>query len=246
MHVAIIEDVQVCIRELQKTCVAVKQIANDIITSDIDKIEHLKLHSAKQDVKELVPKAYTFIDNVEDIFYYWSKMKGGDTSLVNATFIDNFKKLLSKCEQLYKEFKEAAKQTQKSTSRAATECDNLYSVDSDASAGLIAIMAAGVVAGSIVAGIFTFGIGTVVGLATGAAAVYIAGTATAEKLASEATAAKNSDAAKTFRRIGSRLNNLERATDSFTDSLHTLIRDVDNFERALENTSAAGKKQRFD
>ena len=111
-------------------------IANDLhVLDDIAELKKQgcdKLHDVKEavrDVKELVHKAYTFTDNVDDIFQYWSKMdsnkmKDGDTSSVNA-FIDNFRKLLSKCEQLYKEFKEAAKETQKSTSRAATECDKL-------------------------------------------------------------------------------------------------------------------------
>ena len=103
---------------------------------------------------------------------------------------------------------------------------------------MIAATAAGIT-GSIVAGIFTFGIGTAVGLAVTGAAV--AGTATVgavttgTTIAATVLIAKNySDAAKTFRRIESRFNNLERATNHFTDSLHTLKRGVDNFERDLE------------
>ena len=228
-----------CVPLLKEVGAIVCSIANDLL-DDIAELKKQgcdKLHDVKEavsDVKELVHKAYTFIDNVDDIFQYWSKMdsnktKDGDTSSVNA-FIDNFRELLSKCEQLYKEFKEAAKETQKSTSRAATECDKLAAeakgkkttaqvVGGTASAGMIVATAAGVT-GSIVAGIFTFGIGTAVGLAVTGAAV--AGTATVGAVATGTTIAatvviaKNySDAAKTFRRIESRFNNLERATNHF-------------------------------
>ena len=261
MALAVVKDViqtsSSCVPLLKEVGTIVCNIANGLL-DDITKLKKQgcdKLHDVKEavrDVKELIHKAYTFIDNVDDIFQYWSKMdsnklKDGDTSLVNA-FIDDFRKLLSKCEQLYQELEEAAKETRKSSSRAATECDKLAAeaktkkttaqvVGGTASAGLIAMTAAGVT-GSIVAGIFTFGIGTAVGLAVTGAAV--AGTATAGAIATGTTIitvviAKNySDAAKTFRGIGYRLNDLERATNGFIDGLHTLKRGVDNFERALE------------
>ena len=167
-----------------------------------------------------------YIDKVDDIFYLWQglnmkklhrKIQRGDLSAVTSS-VEKLQTNLSECEQLYREFREQTRQTQKSTLRAATECEKLgreakskkeaaQVVGGVTSAGIIATG----VATSIVAGIFTFGIGTVVGLAVTGATV--AGTATAGVVAAGATvllAEHYSEVAKTFRKIGSRFRDLDK------------------------------------
>ena len=230
-------------------------IARDII-NDLEELKEKGVHRIKQvklaveDVKRLVDKGFMYIDKVDDIFYLWQglnmqelhgEIQRGDLSAVTSS-VEKLQTNLSECEQLYQEFGEQARQTQKSTLSAAIECEKLgreakskkeaaQVVGGVTSAGIIATG----VATSIVAGIFTFGIGTVVGLAVTGATV--AGTATAGAVAAGATvllAERYSEVAKTFRKIGSRFRDLDEISQDLNNKIDTLKHSLDDFAETVD------------
>ena len=125
-----------CIESLREKATSISEVAK-LVIHDIDEVKSEVVHQlyqAKQalrDVKRLVSKGYRFIDRVDDVFYYWSKLdvylvmneiKKGNMTILN-TFIRKIQQILSECIQLHQEFKEEANETQRSIHRAAAECN---------------------------------------------------------------------------------------------------------------------------
>ncbi len=169
----------------------------------IDAIKHCKIrHETKakiacQDLATVAEKAFTYISSVDDLFWYGrdetrmgevkDALRRGDFAPLDD-FIDQLQRCLTTAEGFYTEFNEANTKAVASAVIAAETCSHkatlarskkraARALGGTLATGAIVAGTAGGVAASVVAGVFTFGVGTIVGLGITAVASTAAGAA---------------------------------------------------------------------
>ena len=233
-----------------------KKIVRDDIEDLYDKNEDLrrKARSLKSEFQQTNYRANVFVESVNNVFRYCSQqcemsaiiteVKEGDFDGLKD-FLEKLGSLLSACEENYQLFEEDLKEFYKNANTAAAMCDRL-SREADfkkrvtqagggtVAAGLLAtgvgagVGAAGVTA-SVIAGLFTFGIGTAVGLAVTGAAV--AGTTAAAGATAAVVTAKTADhydkLAQGFKRSAEAVAKIQTHASALSNHITTLKDNVD-------------------
>ena len=203
------------------------------------------------DIKEAADKAHAFIDSVDDIF--WNGKKEKRISEIQRampderkylpliiSFLKEIKDNVRKAQLAYQEAHTAYNEVQRDAMRAADRCkerakeeekkkDITIGVGSTAAAGALVAGTAGGVAASVVAGVFTFGIGTVIGLGVTAAASTLGGAAIAG-----GTAVATHCIASEFKEKEEAFRDMQRAFDDIHYSCSRIIDSLDTIETELE------------
>lgn len=157
-----------------------------IIKEDNDVRRMSCVRHALSEIKYFIDKAHEYIGKINDIPYYFQCEFSGESTWTDyqrcKTRFEKGMKILQECLVIYETLKSYCKDAQRSCDAAAEE---LYDKAESARKKKIAARATGAVltgagvgtgvALSVVAGVFTFGIGTVVGLATTGAVAAAAG-----------------------------------------------------------------------
>ena len=220
-----------CIEGLRESATSVNEVAKSVI-HDIDEINSEVVHQlyqAKQalrDVKRLVSKGYRFIDRVNEVFYYWSKLamdvnlvmneiKKGNMTTLN-TFISKIQQKLSVCIQLHREYMEEANETQRIIDKAAAECDR-KAAEAERKKITAQVMGGTAAVGGVL-------IGMVVGGPVGGVIAGAVATTTTIAIAEQ-----YNSAAESFRGIGKYFAALDKTTQNTIDKIQDLERALNNF-----------------
>ena len=234
--------------------------------------EILECKFAIKGVSEATELAYRFIDSIDDLIYYFQrpefrtqvdKFNTDNPNLepLKSTLIQT-KNAISKARELSSQFKEKCNRVEEQCTKAAGVCSTkareakLKKHATRAIGGTAA--GAAVVAGtatgiglSIVAGVFTFGIGTVVGLGFTAAGAGVAGIGlgATSVVTSCYISSRFEDAQKNFQQIAGSFNNLagylfgldEQVLQIETGLVHTerLVVDLEHYTHNYTEMSMA-------
>lgn len=187
-----------------------------------------------RDLERVADKAYVYAGNVDQLYRYGGdkarnetirkQLRCGDLTELNA-YINQVQKCLVNCGVSYKATQEAIKELITHAEKGAGHCEKKAKEAKDkknttrvvggaaSSGALVAGVAGGVVA-SVVAGVFTFGIGTIVGLSLTAAG----------------TSAATHGIALDFKKSETKFRNLQ---ESFEQAQSRCLR-IDNFINTLQ------------
>ena len=197
-----------------------------------------EIQYAVKAIKDAIQKAYQYIDSVDDLMWWLSQSK----LLVSAfnglnsnnpdlkpwqELLDKVHETSNKVGENYKELEEACSEASKICSDASDACiqesknaaaksTTTKVVGGTVVAGAMAAGIGGGVAASVVTGVFTFGIGTIVGLGITAAASTVAG------LGIGATTAATHVIAKEFEKASKAFRQLCQKFDDLLDITHKL------------------------
>ena len=203
-------------------------ILQEVQNEEIKKVYEVK--TALHDLIEVVEAAYAFLDKVDDVFYFCQSpsmtaaREGLSREPPDLKRLNDLMGLLGKCLKAavdkHKAFLDICRKAIKSCdaaaaicARKAKECQNKKTkakVVGGTTAGALMVAGGGAVGGgvaaSVVAGVFTFGIGTVVGLGLTAAAGFGLGAASAAAgvgtaVATHYIASKYAESEASFRSI---------------------------------------------
>ncbi len=152
-------------------------------------------YSIRTEARKLVNCTYAYVDRINDLFFYGSRrdIQRIKTGIENdnfeplKNFIDDLCRYITNADHKFKKFKKAFETVKTSCTQAALECNHkaIEATSKKTATKAIGGVASGVaivggvgtgVVLSVVAGIFTFGIGAVVGLSLTAAGTIVAGT----------------------------------------------------------------------
>lgn len=200
-HKEIVELLPTLLHSLQEFSSEVTKAVN----STIEKINSVKqteirhdyrFKNACEDFREMASEAYTFVDKVDDFFYYAQSKNAELQKLKDAIRRNNLAPLdrlirklqgcLIEAEQVYQQFFQACRKAEQSCTTVEEHCKykaketkekkkKTQVIGGTLAGGAMATGIAGGVAASVVAGVFTFGIGTLVGLGLTAAGSVAAG-----------------------------------------------------------------------
>ena len=175
----------------------------------------------------------------------------GEVTKGNFRCVENFlaelKTKMADCEKTYHLFNENCTKVQTSSTEAAAECSKqaekadttktrTQAVGGSVAAGLLATGVGGAVIGgvgiaaSVVAGVFTFGIGTPIGLIiTGAAVTGLAGTA------GVATAVTTGVIASKYDKFVKKLRQIKESFDKLYESACSLVKNLDDLKVQVDS-----------
>jgi hypothetical protein len=221
-----------------------------------------EVKTAFEDVRSVVKQAYTFVDKVDDMFYYGQDTEKEKIALQNddtkplLDLLDLLKTCMAKAEEEYTIFEEVSKEASQSCADAAEHCKHEAEEAkskkrlTQAIGGTIAAgtMAAGVGTGvvlSVVAGVFTFGIGTVVGLGLTAAGAAVAGPAIGAGTAvvTHCIASDYEQAQTSFGYFASTFDDLWRVTQNIKKEVDLVRSQVICLKDSIEATEYSMEKK---
>jgi len=211
------------------------QNINDEVSRKVSNVSY-----CKQDVKRAANSAYVFVDSVDDIYYYGqktdeikriqSKLRNGN-SVPLESYISEMEERFANVGRKYQQFIEHCQKAQNSARRTADECrelQNSANLKKNATRAVGGTATAGIAVGgtiaSIVAGVFTLGIGTAIGIPLTVAATGVSAAAThfiAEEFA---------DAERKFRSTSERFERLSSRAFSLHDAVNNLYVTVEHCE----------------
>lgn len=202
-----------------------------LVTDDLDEISSklaesdTKFRIAYEDLAETPRLADAYIDAVNDLFHYSSNVERmTDIAMTMDGYVDQLRDCMVSAEEVYLDFEPSCKRTSENCARAAGHCnvlareagskENTTRAVGRTAAGVA--MAAGVAA-SVLAGMSTLGIGTVVGLCLTAAGAVAAGTVAV--VATDLIASDYAKAEKVFRKLSAAFDGLYRHTAGLNDNV---------------------------
>ena len=252
------------VKEVKEGCSFLKKIIRDDIEDLYDKNEDLqrKARSLKSEFKQINYRADVFVTSVDNILQHCSQQREMSVIITEVNeddfdslseFLEKLGRLLSDSEEKYQLFEEDLKEFYKNANSSTAMCDRL-SREADfkkrvtqAGGGTVAagLLATGVGAGvgavgvtaSAIAGIFTFGIGTAVGLAiTGATVAGATGAVGATTAVVTAITADHYDKlAQGFRRSARAVANIQTDASSLSDHINKLKGNVDEIGEMVDD-----------
>jgi hypothetical protein len=214
-------------------------------------------------------KIKSFADGTDDVYYYWSKGKERVREGLNRKdysglklWIETLQRRLDTCEEQYKEFQKCCESLKISENlingiaacqKHANEADSKKTTTQVVGGVGSGVALAGGVAGgataagvgiSVVAGVFTFGIGTAVGLAITGGVVGTLGVAagTAGAIATGIAASKYAGLIKSLGVLKSNFSEVEKVFNRQLSKFNTLKVAVDNFARAVKDLEIEAKR----
>ena len=221
----------------------------DNAIAKVDEIQHSKVKQASrvrpcfQQFRIAVENASSFVERFHDFTFYCSRedrmtkvltaVRGYDFEPLEE-LIDQLQRCLAQAVQFYWEFEEAYNNSSKNSSDKAAECKHqaikarnkkraTRAIGGAAAAGALG----GGIALSVVVGVFTFGIGTAVGLGVTAGALGAGGVATS--VVTGVIAKDFNDAEKAFRELSRIFDSLAGGAYNLYDNvlrLHTILEGI--------------------
>lgn len=223
---------------------AVSSTTEKINSAKQTEIRHdYRFKNACQDFQEMASEAYTFVDKVDDFFYY-ARSENAELQKVkdairrnDFTPLDQLIQKLQGCliqaEQVYQQFFQACRKAEQSCTTVEEHCkykaketkgkkNKTRAVGGTLAGGAMAAGIAGGVAASVVAGVFTFGIGTLVGLGLTAAGSVAAGSVVggATAVATHVIASNFADLEEAFRDLKCDFNSLRPLASDMEAAVH--------------------------
>ena len=218
----------------------------DNICADIQKItgerycKEIQIYDVKVSIKSVADSAVLFVDSVDNLFYYcmetdFSEIKknAAENNMVPLQkFVALMDEYLKQIGTKYESFRSDCKTAKRECCAAAERCYKLRAeANTKKNASRViggTVTSATIVGGtvaSIVAGVFTLGIGTAVGLPLTAAASVTAGTVT-HFVAKDYAKAEN-----VFRRFSTKFNSLSLALE-IKDKAASVHREIERYENS--------------
>ena len=256
------------VRELQEFCSITTRALNtvlekydSIIYSEIKGQTSTKL--VCENLKYACEKFYQFVDAVDDIYYY-GKNEEIMKKIREGIQVNNFSELAALIEQLqfyitnaqqaFETAMKACKNVQMDSMQAADDCKmkaqtaktrkrTTRAIGGTLASSALVVGTAGGVAASVVAGVFTFGIGAIVGLSITAAVATVggAGIATATGALTHHIASQFDRSEIAFREMSDALNPVCNKTSNMISELHNLETVLKSISRNTKNTECAHK-----
>ena len=215
----------------------------------------ISVSSLKDSVMELLSKARKFFDAIDDLFYY---CMDEDFDPIKTSFLNGDGKLLCGfvarmadylrfiCEA-HQQFNESCDDVKRQCEEAGDNCAKFQAKQSTRKkatrigGGIVtATTLVGGVGASVVAGVFTFGIGTVVGLAATAGVVAATGAAgTGSATITHLTSKHFKKSEEAFRRYGSNFASLKVYCSGVASHVRDAQLTVDRFKRSHSSLEIA-------
>jgi hypothetical protein len=232
------------------------------INDEIAKLKNLAaddmtcLKECIQNCETATQKIKSFTNGTDDVYYYWSKGKERVREGLNRKdysglkiWIETLQRRLATCEQRYQEYQEFCTSSKISENlikgieacqKHANEVDSKKTTTQVVGGVGSGVALAGGVTAAVVAGVFTFGIGTVVGLGVTAAAATTAGTVGA--IATGIAASKYKDLIKILENLKSKFSDVENVFHRRHELVITLKVAVDSFASAVQDLEIEAKR----
>lgn len=218
------------------------------------------------DLKAAVCEFYKFFDKIRDVFWYGSDnarknrikegIRRGDYGEL-SDFTDLLSRSLRKAEGQYKISMKAFQSIRSSSLKGAGDCGikalearsklrTTKAVGGSTAAAVIAAGAAGGVALSVVAGVFTFGIGAIVGLSLTAAGTIVAGTAVGTGIGvyTHVTVTDLEDLEKLFSSLSKSFEDVDSSASNTLDDIRSMEIPLDSISCKLKTVLHVEVKHR--
>ena len=242
-----------CMREFGESIVRTSRNLNE--ASEIESKPY-QCDTAIENVRKCCRTAYNMLDKMDDITHYCqSSMMTNAIDGCNEwpPDFEPLEKLIEKIEtssneaqKFYRELRSDCERAGRSCTTAAGACRRkaeeektkknvTKAVGGTAAAGAIATGVGAGVATSIIAGVFTFGIGTVVGLGLTAAGATVAGAATGTAIAAgtHALASEYEKAGDKFNAAASSFNSLSTDSTKLFEFATRYYKNISNLKKIL-------------